>query len=157
MSVYFVSAREVDLVKIGFSFNPVARFHHLRTSSPIELALEGAIPGDFEKERELHARYAKWRVRGEWFTITPSIEDEIEASTRPTKYTWAAVRVWLKTLEKADEAIVQARVPPAAIEMVEKRIQSELAASAKRKGMTQLERLEAAGVIHFPFRAMEAA
>jgi hypothetical protein len=157
MSVYFVTAREVDLVKIGFSFNPVARFHHLRTSSPIDLVLEGAIPGGFEKERELHARYAKWRVRGEWFTITESIEDEIEASTKPTKYTWAAVRVWLKKLDDADKAIVQARVPPAVIKMVEKRIQVELNASAHRKSMTQLERLEAAGVIHFPFREREVA
>lgn len=155
MSVYFITARDVDLVKIGCAFNPVARFNHLRTSSPIELALEGAIAGGFEKERELHERYAKWRVRGEWFTITPSIEDEIEASTRPEKYTWAAVRLWLAKLEKEDEA--QAAVPSAERQETEKRIQDAFVAAAQRKGMTQLQRLEADGIIHFPFRAKESA
>jgi hypothetical protein len=157
VSVYFITARDVDLVKIGCAFNPVARFNHLRTSSPIALALEGAIPGSYEKERELHERYAKWRVRGEWFTITPSIEAEIDASTRPEKYTWASVRVWLKMLEREDQVRVQAAVPVVLRQEVEKRIQDAFDATARRKGMTQLQRLEADGVICFPFRAKEPA
>jgi hypothetical protein len=62
VSVYFITAREVDRVKIGYAHNPVARYRHLQVSSPVKLALEGAIPGGFEKERELHRRYARVRV-----------------------------------------------------------------------------------------------
>lgn len=160
MSVYFITARDVDLVKIGCAYDPVARFNHLRTSSPIDLALEGAISGGFEKERELHARYAKWRVRGEWFTITPSIEREIDASTMPTKFTWAAVRLWLKNLATQSEAIEPQMAAEGREERVREaceRVQQDLTAKARRAGMTQLQRLEADGAIHFPFRAREDA
>lgn len=160
MSVYFVTARDVDLVKIGYAFNPLARYRHLRTSSPIELRLEGAIPGGFDKERELHKRYAKERMRGEWFRITPAIEAEIEASTKPAKYTWAAVRIWIRWLEEQE-------TPQAAPEVVQRH--AELRADFERRaheamlekeierGMSELERLERRGVIHFPFRAKEPA
>lgn len=129
MSVYFITCREVDLVKIGCAINPVSRFHHLLTSCPLELALEGAIPGGFEKERELHELYAKWRVRGEWFTITPSIEDAIAASTRPEKYTWASVRLWLKALADQDEEREQRTIPPSVREAFERDAQEALSTS----------------------------
>lgn len=156
MSVYFITARDVDLVKIGCAYDPVARFNHLRTSSPIDLALEGAIAGGFEKERELHERYAKWRVRGEWFTITPSIEREIDASTRPAKFTWAAVRVWIKML--ADEEEAQRPNPPVPPHLaMPPHTQERMEESARRSRLTTLQRLEADGAIHFPFRAKEDA
>lgn len=154
MSVYFVSAREVDLVKIGYAYNPVARFNHLRTSSPIELTLEGAIPGGLDKERELHQRFALARVRGEWFKLTPGLQAEIDASTRPEKFTWASVRVWLKRLAAADDALVREAPPPTVVAKIEKCIQAQLAVSARRAGMTELQRRESNGDIHFPFREL---
>lgn len=158
MSVYFITARELDMVKIGYAYNPIARYNHLRVASPAELTLEGAIPGGFDKEHELHVRYAKWRVRGEWFTLVPSIQSEIDASSKPAKFTWAAVRVWLRELEEKSEAlrhdsdmlIERRRV---LIEEHEKRVIEDMKRTAERSRMTELERLEAAGVIHFPFRA----
>ena len=157
MSVYFVSARELDLVKIGYAYNPVARWRHLRTSSPIELTLEGAIPGGFTEERGLHKRFALARVRGEWFKLTPQLQAEIDASTRPEKYTWASVRLWLKGLVDADEAIERKAASTAVTAMVEERLRSELTRSARRSRMTDLERREVDGEIHFPFRAKESA
>jgi hypothetical protein len=161
VSVYFITAREVDRVKIGYAHNPVARYRHLQVSSPVKLALEGAIPGGFEKERELHRRYARVRVCGEWFTITDSIEDAIEASTKPDKYTWGAVRLWLKKLQDQSEAIEAARPMPASLRArqaeLEKQFQEAMTRTASRAQMTQLERLEADGIIHFPFRAKELA
>jgi hypothetical protein len=155
MSVYFISARELDLVKIGYAFNPVRRYNHLRTFSPVELTLEGAIPGGYEKERELHRRFALARARGEWFKLTPGLQAEIDASTRPEKFTWAAVRLWLKGLAQEDEA--RAIVPLAVRQETEKRIQDALVAKARRASMTALQRREAAGDIHFPFRTEIAA
>lgn len=163
MSVYFITCREVDLVKIGCAYNPVARFNHLRTSCPLELALEGAIPGGFKKERELHDRHAKFRVRGEWFEITPSIEAEIEASSRPEKFTWASVRLWLKKLQDQSDPAEEVGVSAPVVlrrEMPwerERRLRDEALAEAMKDGLTYLGRLEAVGDIHFPFRAKARA
>lgn len=149
MSVYFISARELDLVKIGYAFDPVRRFHHLRTFSPVELTLEGAIPGGRNKERELHRRFALARARGEWFRLTPGIQAEIDASTRPAKFTWASVRKWRAGLAEAEEAAERECTPPAVVEEFNHRIQADL----DRRRMTELERRESDGDIHFPFRA----
>lgn len=152
MSVYFISARELDLVKIGYSFNPVHRYNHLRMFSPVELTLEGAIPGDFTKERELHRKFSLARVRGEWFKLTPTLQAEIDDSTRPERFTFASVRAWLKMLERMDEE--RAPVPPDVIARAEARIQADLSASSERKRMSEIERRLADGDIHFPFRRM---
>lgn len=152
MSVYFISARELDLVKIGYAFDPVHRYKHLRIFSPVELTLEGAIPGGRDKERELHRQFALARVRGEWFKLTPGLQAEIDASTRPEKFTWAAVRVWRAKLAKEDEARERKAIPPAVVERAQKRIHDELNASARRRRMTELQRREVDGDIYFPFR-----
>lgn len=157
MSVYFVSVRELDFVKIGYASNPFLRWRHLQTFCPLELTLEGAIPGDMAKERELHRRFALARTRGEWFKLCPGIQAEIDASTRPERYTHGAVRAWLKMLADADEARWQAAQPPAAIARIKERIQSELAESERCASMTLLQRREAAGDIYFPFRAESLA
>jgi hypothetical protein len=157
VSVYFVSARELDLIKIGYAFNPVSRFRSLRTMCPVDLTLEGAIPGDFAKERELHRKFAEARVRGEWFRLCPNLQAEIDASSRPEKYTWASVRKWLKELASADEIIERKKVPPEVAARADKRIQDALDTAASRRSMTTIQRLEADGHIHFPFRARAAA
>lgn len=157
MSVYFISARELDLVKIGYAFNPVRRYNHLRTFSPVELTLEGAIVGGYEKERELHKRFALARARGEWFKLTPGIQAEIDASTRPEKFTSASVRLWLEKLAREDAERARAAEPPAVREEIEKRFQDALVATARRSSMSYLQRREADGDIHFPFRATEDA
>ena len=156
MSVYFVSARDLDMVKIGYARNPVLRFKHLRTFSPVKLTLEGAIPGGFEKERELHRRFAPSRAHGEWFRLTSDLQSQIDDSTRPNEFTWAAMRKWLKTLALADEAIERKVVPPIVVAMVEERLQSALNGSARRKALTMIQRREADGDIHFPFRVATA-
>jgi hypothetical protein len=159
VSVYFISARDVDLVKIGCAFDPVRRFNHLRTASPIELTLEGAIPGGYAKEHELHERFAKQRVRGEWFMITAEIQTEIDASTRPEKFTWASVRKWVEALARqtGPEAMVHRVVPiKATIDREQRAFDKQLAKALGRRS-THLEKLEAAGEIHFPFRRPAAA
>lgn len=154
MSVYFISCREIDYVKIGYAFNPVARLSHLRTSCPLELTLEGAIPGGFAKERELHQRFASARIRREWFRLTLELQAEIDASTRPEKFTYGAVRLWLKTLADADKELAREATSDAERAALVEQIQTEMSASARRSRLTVLERLEAAGEIHFPFRSL---
>jgi hypothetical protein len=157
MSVYFISIRELDFVKIGYASNPLYRLRGLQVSTPLDLTLEGAIPGGREKEAELHKKFALARVRGEWFKLTPELQTEISKSTRPERYTVAAVRKWIRKLAEADEAAERREVPPEIEMKINQVVQDRLDTAARRRRMTELERLEADGHIFFPFRVKEEA
>jgi tRNA isopentenyl-2-thiomethyl-A-37 hydroxylase MiaE len=80
--IYFVTAREVGRVKIGYAKEPQARFVSIQTHSPVTLVLERVCEGNAEEEARLHERFAADRVRGEWFVITPEIERFLESLPR---------------------------------------------------------------------------
>lgn len=72
--IYFVTAREVGRVKIGYSAAPKGRFVKMRTDSPVSLVMERVCDGDKLAEREIHQRFNVSRADGEWFHLTPEIE-----------------------------------------------------------------------------------
>lgn len=72
--IYFVTARELGMVKIGHAHNPQERFHTIQVSCPVPLKLERVAEGGIEIERELQASFSANRVRGEWFSITSELE-----------------------------------------------------------------------------------
>ena len=79
--VYFLHAPEVDRIKIGFSSRDVgSRVQSLQTGSPVKLELLGTIVGDVQDEGALHQRWAKARIRGEWFdgSILPEVDALLE-------------------------------------------------------------------------------
>lgn len=80
--VYFVSAPELGLVKIGFSTDLAARFDALAHGSPVELRLLHAEPGSEERERSFHERFDLLRVRGEWFRIAGDLADYLNEAIR---------------------------------------------------------------------------
>lgn len=80
MSVYFITARELGLVKIGCTKDTDYRLGVLKTSSPAALKVEAILPGYYDREKELHDQFADYRVRGEWFTITEEIENIIRSA-----------------------------------------------------------------------------
>lgn len=66
--VYFIKAKcEGNPIKIGYSIDPKKRLKSLQTASPVKLKLVKAIPGNRDTERNLHRRFKKYRIRGEWF------------------------------------------------------------------------------------------
>ena len=65
--VYFVAAEHSGKIKIGCSDDPDARIVAMQTGCPVRLKLLATIPGGFEKEKELHGRFAHLRTAGEWF------------------------------------------------------------------------------------------
>lgn len=79
MSVYFIVAQEVGLVKIGFSKDPWRRFCKLQTDSPVPVELACFVEGDEAVEAQIHARYESARVRGEWFKLS-AVEPLIRAT-----------------------------------------------------------------------------
>jgi hypothetical protein len=60
--VYFLEAMGTGLVKIGTSYDPVARLSKLRTMSPVPLVMIGFRPGD--DEFVLHEAFKKDRHHG---------------------------------------------------------------------------------------------
>lgn len=65
--VYFI--KRGNHVKIGTSCRLNTRLSTLRTSTPHPLVLIGVIDGDTKVESAMHQRFAKYRVRGEWFKL----------------------------------------------------------------------------------------
>lgn len=70
MSVYFIEAVDLGLVKIGTASSPKERLIDLQTASPSPLRLIREIPGSFKTEHDLHVRFNEKRIRGEWFSLS---------------------------------------------------------------------------------------
>ena len=67
---YLVGAEGSPLVKIGYTGgDPKARLASLQTGQPMTLSLLWSVDSNYEKW--LHDRFAEYRVRGEWFDLTP--------------------------------------------------------------------------------------
>lgn len=77
--VYFIANREQNAVKIGYSASPSARLSNLQTSTPSKLELLATIEGDMQTERQLHHRFAEYRVSGEWFRLADDLVEFIES------------------------------------------------------------------------------
>jgi len=77
--VYFVADRTQGAVKIGYSASPQARLSNLQTSTPSKLELLVAIEGDLQTERQLHKRFANYRLTGEWFRLAGDLAAYIES------------------------------------------------------------------------------
>lgn len=73
MTIYFMTARALGLVKIGWSDNPHRRLCKMQSDSPVPLVFERVCEGGLEDEQELHRRFAADRRNGEWFNLSAGI------------------------------------------------------------------------------------
>ncbi len=64
--IYFVAAGK-RAVKIGTARNVKSRLAALQTANHEPLRVLGSIRGDRYVERAIHRKFAKLRIRGEWF------------------------------------------------------------------------------------------
>lgn len=78
MSVYYVHAPELGLVKIGHAGNVHKRLTMLQTGSPTRLVLLAVEPGGEKLERERHAQFEQLRARGEWFRFEGDLKALVE-------------------------------------------------------------------------------
>lgn len=73
-TVYFIQSELKDSIKIGYtSGNPEVRRKSLQTGHSHKLKVIATLPGKPEYEKELHKRFAKYRLHGEWFECHPDI------------------------------------------------------------------------------------
>ena len=75
--LYFIRAGEDGPIKIGRSMSPRLRLAQLQTASPYQLHLIGVLRGAGVQERKWHARYASFRMGGEWHEPIPELIDHI--------------------------------------------------------------------------------
>lgn len=86
--VYFIRCE--GYIKIGKAQRPETRVKEIRRGGilfPKQLDLESAEliatePGGLDREKELHAKFAHLRDRGEWFTEAPELTEYIKSLTK---------------------------------------------------------------------------
>jgi hypothetical protein len=81
MSVYYVHAPELGMVKIGFAGDVARRFYSIQTHSPTRLTLLAIEDGDLATEAARHAQFASLRHRGEWFKFEGALVDFVQTLT----------------------------------------------------------------------------
>lgn len=72
---YFVRAGDEGPIKIGWTRNLLVRLRTLSVMWPVPLKLLGVIKGNVEAQ--CHARFADFRLGGEWFMPAPSVQEFI--------------------------------------------------------------------------------
>lgn len=77
--VYFVQARKMGLIKIGYSTNVQKRLQALSTGCPDALDLLCVVKGNQRLESSIHQKFAEERVKGEWFSPSSRILSFIKA------------------------------------------------------------------------------
>lgn len=78
-TIYYIS--DGEHVKIGFTgADPYKRMKQLQTGHPKNLTLLAHHPGSKLTESQLHQRFSSARVRknGEWFRLTPKLQNHIK-------------------------------------------------------------------------------
>jgi hypothetical protein len=79
VSVYYVRAPDLGLVKIGFAEKPKARFSKIQSDSPTRLVLAAVEAGNEVIEQARHVQFAEYRQRGEWFRHEGRLAEHISA------------------------------------------------------------------------------
>lgn len=76
--VYVFWGARTPYFKIGFTQYAVAdRYRAVQRGVPFQLRIIGSRPGTLSLERELHRRFAGYRVRGEWFALPETVALEL--------------------------------------------------------------------------------
>jgi hypothetical protein len=83
--VYFVKNGKRRQIKIGYSGSVRTRMGELGTSTPENLKLLAHIPGDKKLETELHRRFYKYRIKGDWFRHEGALAKYVSGLPKPPK------------------------------------------------------------------------
>lgn len=54
-------------IKVGHSVHPVSRLNAFQTWSPVLLEIVSQVEAEQTMERQIHDRFGKWSLHGEWF------------------------------------------------------------------------------------------
>lgn len=77
MSVYYVHAPDLQMVKIGYAQNPLTRLNKMRADSPTRLVLLAVEDGGRDTEAMRHAQFVALRRNGEWFRFEGALAEHV--------------------------------------------------------------------------------
>lgn len=78
--IYFLLAENADAVKIGYTRQKSmkTRMRYFYTYSPYSVDLLLIMPGSMIQERDIHKRFVKDKIHGEWFRYSDELKAYIE-------------------------------------------------------------------------------
>lgn len=82
MAVYLIRAGNTGFVKIGYARDVRQRIAGMQVDNHEPLQLLRTWTGGKDEERDIHGRFANYRVRGEWFVFVPEMMDGAPAIVR---------------------------------------------------------------------------
>ena len=81
--VYFIRCGEA--VKIGISVKPYERIANLSSANHQKMELLATMDGSRKEEKAMHAKFAAYRIKGEWFRYSAEIDKFIKTIVRKHK------------------------------------------------------------------------
>lgn len=70
--IYFIQSG--DCIKIGYSNNPEKRRAAIATASLDTCVLLLVLDGGYSEEKAFHEKFREYRIRGEWFSLSPDLD-----------------------------------------------------------------------------------
>jgi hypothetical protein len=103
--IYGIAETDSNVIKIGYTHtrgeavvvrDAMVRLSTLQCGNHRTLVLIAASSGTRDDEQSLHARFASYRISGEWFTNAGPVRDwahanSIELNVRSTRRRWACL------------------------------------------------------------------
>lgn len=78
--VYFILAKKVRLIKIGWAISPPRRLKEIEALSPVPVKLITAYRCGIQHERAAHYRFRHSRSHNEWFKRSPELNEFIRTA-----------------------------------------------------------------------------
>ncbi len=129
--IYFVQS-ESGPIKIGYTASVTKRLSQIKGSTVETVTLLGTMDGDRSQEKELHTRFIKYNIKGEWFSPADDILEFIQANTK------AEVRNDRPELHHGPKVINLLKAVGANIKMARLRRNITAAMLAERIGVTRV-------------------
>ena len=100
MLTYFIQGVPLSPVKIGRAIDVASRLKSLQTGTPHELRTLLVLDGD--REMEMHDRFARHRIRGEWFHWCDEIRQFIDENLDARPRVWSSVNAYCTESERQE-------------------------------------------------------
>lgn len=78
--IYFILDTKSKAVKIGYTTikGLKRRLENLQVGTPFDLKILGVVWGNRKIEKQLHEKFDKYHIRGEWFNYTPEFDEYLD-------------------------------------------------------------------------------
>ncbi len=101
--IYFIQQNDNGPIKIGYTNNDIAsRLYELQSANPVKLKILGSFPGGPKDEKEIHKKFKKYKLLGEWFSPDEELIEYI--GSLPITYDHRELIDYVMKLPKIDSS-----------------------------------------------------